>query len=349
LTLLRDIIGHNEIIKTLKGALDSGRVSHAYLFSGPRGVGKLTAALAFARGLICGRPAEGDGCGECEGCRKVGQGTHPDVMVIRPEGSTVKIAQVRDLSAGIRLGPAAGRWTVRIVDEADTMTAEAANSLLKTLEEPLPGVVIILVTTRPQAVLPTVVSRCQHMYFQPLLKHELVQGMIKVTGEPEDKVLLAASMSGGSLGKALDLLSGGLSVRDRALDLIGRLAAAGVEDALALAVEVSAGKEEVAPLLDMIILWFRDILLYNETGKTGYLINADRHQEITILAGCHTTGRLLDLITEVDLAKGRLAAGANVQLALEALFLRLAGMGPEVDRRKEVVGLDAVQSSGSAF
>ncbi|MFZ5634206.1 MAG: DNA polymerase III subunit delta' [Bacillota bacterium] len=334
--LLRDIIGHDEIIKTLKGALSSGRVAHAYLFSGPPGVGKLTAALAFAGVLMCERPADGDGCGECSGCTRVARGIHPDVRVIRPEGATVKISQVRELAAGIQFGPATGRWTVRIVDGADTMTAEAANSLLKTLEEPLPGVVMVLVTSRPRAILPTIISRCQHMYFQPLLKNQLVQGMIRIAGASEN-VELAAALAGGSLGKALELLAGGLAMRDRACDLIRRLAGAGIEDTLALAGEVSAGKEEVIPLLELMVLWFRDILLYNETGNGTHLINSDRKKEIEDLAGHYTTGRLLEIITEIELAKGSLAASANVQLALEALFLQLAGKSHDIARLEEVV------------
>ncbi|MCL6610400.1 MAG: DNA polymerase III subunit delta' [Peptococcaceae bacterium] len=335
--LLRDIIGHDEIIKTLQGALASGRVAHAYLFSGPRGVGKHTTAVAFARALVCLRPAGGDACGECDGCGKVDLGIHPDVRIIRPGGATVKISQIRELAAGLQFGPATGRWTVRILDEADAMTPEAANSLLKTLEDPLPGVVFILVTARPQAVLPTILSRCQHIYFHPLGKSGLVQGMIRITGAPEDKVQLAAALAGGSLGKALDLLSGGLSARDRACRLIAGLTAADVEDALSLAGEAAAGKEEVLPLLDMMVLWFRDILLYNETGDTGSFVNADRQIDITGLAGCYTTGRLLDIIEDIERAKNSLTASANVQLALEALFLRLAGFGPESGRLEGVI------------
>lgn len=335
--LLRDIIGHDEIIKALKGALASGRVAHAYLFSGPRGVGKMTAAMAFACGLMCDGPAEGYGCGRCGGCDRVARGAHPDVEVIRPEGATVKIGQIRRMMAGIQFGPATGRWTVRIIDEADTMTAEAANALLKTLEDPPPGVVIILVATRPQAILPTILSRCQHLYFQPLLKQQVVEGVMRVSGAPEEEVHLASLLAGGSLGKALDLLSGGLSERDRAGRLIRRLPAAGVEDALTLAGEASAGPAGAAPLLDLMILWFRDILLYNETGNPRHLINADRLNEIQSLAGQYTTGRLLEIIEDIELAKGSLSASANVQLALEALFFRLAGKCPDIARREEVV------------
>lgn len=335
MVLLKDIIGHDDIIKNLRGALVSERVSHAYLFSGPQGVGKMTTAMAFAAALMCQRPVEGDGCGECDGCRRVFRGLHPDVSVINPEGSTVKINQIRQLAAGVQMGPATGRWTVRILIGADLMTVEAANSMLKTLEEPLPGVIIILVSARPQALLPTIISRCQHMYFQPLLKYQLVQGMIRVAGVPEEEVLLAASLAGGSMGKALGLLSGGISARDRAYEVIRRLTGAPVEEALALAGETAGKREDVVALLEMIIVWFRDMMLYNETDGR-HLINRDRGNEIQELAGCFTTGRIVEIINDIERAKGSLAASANVQIALEALFLRLAGKDPDVVRLEEV-------------
>lgn len=326
LMLLRDVIGHEEIIKTLKGALSSGRVAHAYLFSGPPGVGKMTTAQAFAGALVCERPASGDACGDCSSCARAAQGIHPDVRLIRPEGATVKIGQLREMAAGIQFGPATGRWTVRIVDEADTMTAEAANSLLKTLEEPHPGVVIILVTSRPRAMLPTIISRCQHLYFQPLLKKQLVQGMIRFGGAA-DNLELAASLAGGSLGRAVELLAGGLSVRNRACEIIRRLAGAGVQDVLTMAGSVSAGREQIIPLLELMILWFRDMLLYNVTGAGTHLINSDRDDEIRDLAGHYSTGRLLEIIPEIERVKNSLAASANVQLAMESLFLYLSGKG----------------------
>ena len=332
--LLRDIIGHDDIIKNLRGALVSERVSHAYLFSGPRGVGKITAAMAFAAALKCQRPVEGDGCGECDGCRRVFRDLHPDVSVINPEGSSVKISQIRQLSASVQMGPATGRWTVRIVDGADLMTVEAANSMLKTLEEPLPGVIIILVSARPQALLPTIISRCQHMYFRPLLKYQLVQGMIRIAGVPEEEVLMAASLAGGSLGKALSLLSGAISARDRAYEVIRRLNGT-VEEVLALAGETAGKREDVLVLLEMIIVWFRDVMLYNETDGR-HLINWDRGNETEGLAGCFTTGRIVEIINDIERAKGALAASANVQIALEALFLRLAGKDPDVVRLEEV-------------
>ncbi|HBV99232.1 MAG TPA: DNA polymerase III subunit delta' [Desulfotomaculum sp.] len=335
MNLLKDIIGHDDIISMLKGSLSSGRVAHAYLFSGPGGVGKLTTALAFAGALMCGSPPGGEGCGQCDGCRRVAGGIHPDVELIRPEGATMKIGQLRKMAAGTQYGPATGMWTVRILDGADLMTQEAANSLLKTLEEPVTGVVIILVTARPQAMLPTIVSRCQHMYFQPLLKSQVLKGMIRVAGEAGENMDLAASLAGGSLGKALELLAGGLSLRERAYGIVRSLAGASVEGALALAGDPALKKEAVVPLLEMMIIWFRDALMYNETG-VRHLLNSDREEAIGSLAGCYGTGRLAEIIIDIEKAKGSLSASANVQLALEALFLGLAGKAPGFARLEEV-------------
>jgi len=326
--LLKEIAGHDEIIRTLTGALVTGRVSHAYLFSGPQGVGKMTTALSYGRALLCEAPQNGDACGRCDGCSKAAAGKHPDITVIEPQGTTLKISQIRDLAAGIRLGPAVGRWAIRIIDRADTMTQEAANALLKNLEDPQPGIIIILVSSRPQVILPTILSRCQHMYFQPLLKSQVVQCMIKHAGITEEEASAAASLSGGSPGKAMEFLSGGLAIRDKAFDFIRRLAFGGVAEALTLAGGIAgkkAEKEEAALLLDMMILWLRDVLLYNEKSDIKNLINADRWEDISNLAGLFTTGRLIEMISGINNTRESLSGNANMQLAVEALFLSLAG------------------------
>lgn len=334
---LKKIIGHDDIIKSLTGALVSGRVAHSYLFSGPEGVGKFTVALSFAQALMCNRMIDGYGCGECSGCRKVVEGVHPEVVIFRPQGSTLKIEQIRQLTAGVKMGAAMGTWTVRIVDKADTMTVEAANSLLKTLEDPLSGVIIILITTRPQVIVPTILSRCQHLYFQPLLIGQIVEGITELTGVTGKDALLAATLAGGSLARALDLLSGGFSMRDRACELIKIFNAAGIEEVFSLAKDTAASKEKVLPLLELMALWLRDVLVYNETDNSGQLINVDRLNEIKALAGCYTTGRAMEMIRDLELTMRSLEVSANVQLALEVLFMRLAGKGLDTARLEEVV------------
>lgn len=326
--LLKDITGHDEIIRTLSGALIAGRVSHAYLFSGPPGVGKMTTAQSFGRALLCEAPQNGDACGRCDGCGRAAAGAHPDLSIIKPQGASLKISQIRELAASIQFGPAAGRWAVRIVDQADLMTQEAANALLKNLEDPLPGVVIILLSARPQAILPTIISRCQHIYFQPLLKSQVVQCMIKLADITEEEAAAAASLSGGSPGRAMDFLSGGLAMRDKAFDCIRRLASGSAAEALTLAGGMAGKKgnrEDAVLLLDMMIFWLRDVLLYNEKSDAKNLINTDRRGDIKCLAGLFTTGRLVEMITDINKTRDTLNGNANMQLALEALFLSLSG------------------------
>lgn len=334
---LKKIVGHADIIKSLTGALVSGRVAHSYLFSGPEGVGKFTVALSFAQALMCSRTIDGDGCGDCDGCKKVAGGVHPEVVIFRPQSSTLKLEQIRQLTAGVKMGPAMGPWTVRIVDKADTMTVEAANSLLKTLEDPLSGVIMILITTRPQVIVPTILSRCQHLYFQPLLRGQIIEGINKIAGVTGKDAFLAATLAGGSISRALDLLSGGFSMRDRSWELIKNFNVAGIEEVFTLARDIAASKEKVLPLLELMALWLRDVLVYNETDNSGQIINVDRLNEIQALAGCYTTGRAMEMIRDLELTMRSLEVSANVQLALEVLFMRLAGKGLDAARLEEVV------------
>ncbi len=331
--LLRDIIGHDEIIKTLQGAIASGRVAHAHLFSGPEGVGKMTVAIAFARALICPHNSGYDSCGKCGDCEKVEEGTHPRVRIIQPEGASIKIRQVREMIAGLQFGPDKGDWVIRIINEADTMTPEAGNSMLKILEEPLPGVVFILITTRPQVVLPTILSRCQHRYFQPLTQRQLVDALSVNSSYPAGAVRRAAALSGGRLGRARELLSGSFTAREEALSLIERLnrASAGEVFSLAAGISSGTGKETLLSILDMMILWFRDILLYNETSNTDLLINSDKSDKIKALSAFYPSGRLIGMLDSLENVKKSLALSANTQLAIEALFLNLAGFGPDID------------------
>ncbi len=329
--LLENIIGHEEIVKTLQGAVTSGRIAHAHLFSGPKGVGKMTTAIAFARALVCSVRTGFDGCGQCSGCEKVNQGIHPEVRTIVPEGASIKISQVRQMTSELQFGPENGCWTVRIVDDVDTMTSEAGNSLLKILEEPLPGVVFILISTRPQAVLPTIVSRCQQVCFQPLSKKQILHALNEHISVDENRVQRAAALSGGSLGRAMELLSDNFEVREQALYLLDKLKTSVVGEVISLASEIPSGKGNLLAVLDMMILWFRDILLYNETCNAGLLINNDKLEEIKVMAMFYSSSRLIKMIEALESSKNSLAVSANIQLTIEALFLLLAGYEPEIE------------------
>lgn len=335
---LGEIVGHQQAVDNLKKAVTGGRVTHAYLFAGPPGVGKETVALAFARALLCENSRRGDSCGSCGCCRQVNEGIHPDLVFTGPAGATIKIDQVRNLQREIQPGPRTGKCSVCLIAGADLMTPEAANSLLKTLEEPAPGTVLILLTVRPQALLPTVLSRCQQIYFQPLSGGELARGLA-LAGLADGAGEIPLALAGGSLGRALALAGGeGYAERDQMVDLARSLAGGGgCGKLLSLVDGLGDDRKGVGARLDLLMMWYRDIMLEIESPGGKYVVNRDRAGEIAGMAGLYTAGRIMEMITYIEQAKRSLAAGANLRLTLESLFLRLAGYSGKVGRLEEVM------------
>jgi len=197
--LWSSIIGQKDAIDKIRASFQSGEGNHAWLFVGPRGVGKWTTAKVMAAMLNC----EEEGCGRCVSCGKVLREIHPDVFLIEPEGNFITIDQVRRLQQTISLKNYEGKTKVYIIDEADRFTAEAANALLKSLEEPPPGVVFILVTANLEAMLPTIVSRCLQVQFKPIPAQEIISFLAGKYGLSYDEAFLATKLSSGVLGVAI--------------------------------------------------------------------------------------------------------------------------------------------------
>ena len=213
------IVGHEPQIRTLKRAIAADRLHHAYLLVGPDGVGKKMAGLALAAAVNCERPADGDACGECGPCGKIARGNFPDLVLVPPpdpdadadapksardrKRQIIKIDNVRDLQAQARFAPIAGRRRVIVIDNADTMNEQAANALLKILEEPRPHTMFALVTASPMALLPTIHSRCQAIHFAPLSDDEVCRVAVEKGGMNEEDARLVAAFAAGSAGRAL--------------------------------------------------------------------------------------------------------------------------------------------------
>lgn len=220
--LWKKVAGQDRAVSRLLSAIEGGTVAHAYLFLGPRGVGKRTVAKVFASAVNC---ADG-GCGRCETCLKIDHESHPDVRMIEPAGNFIVIDQVRDeISRPAHLSPVEGAFKVFIVSEADAMTHQAANAFLKLLEEPPSRVVIILLATNLEAMLPTVISRCQPIHFQPIPIPLIKELLVTRYGLAAQQADLLARISSGVFGNALRLAHshGGLTRRAAALDVMEQL------------------------------------------------------------------------------------------------------------------------------
>jgi DNA polymerase-3 subunit delta' len=217
---------------------------------------------------------------------------------------------------------------VFLITRAEAMTAEAANCLLKTLEEPPGDAVFILLSARPQSLLPTILSRCQQYFFKGIPGTDLINGLVALHGLAAEEARLPAALSGGSMGKALAYASGSFrEERNIALGLAEALGEAGPLEALEMAEKTSESKERAQAVLNMLTCWYRDLLVFRETGDTGLLCNPDRAGSVEKEAMSFETARLVEIIEDVEAAKGKIEANANTRLALEALFLRLAGNG----------------------
>lgn len=324
----REIIGHRRIVRLLKNAVVNGRTAHAYLFSGPAGVGKETVALAFARALLCAQPQEGDACGSCRFCRQTAQGSHPDLHIVRPAPQTIRIEQMRELQRTVALTPYSGLRHVCLVERCEAMTQEAASSFLKTLEEPSAQTVFILLAEQPQRLLPTIVSRCQQIAFTALALPEVVEGLLRAGFDRADAEL-AAALSGGSLGVAVELASGGgyREKREKIFTAAAELARATPGEACRLAQSFGGEREESALLLDMLLLWYRDLLVYKEANDEALVVNRDFLPLLARQAENYTTFRIIDIIYKIEQARGFLRANANQRLTVEVLFMELGRRG----------------------
>jgi len=318
------IRGHKKILELLTRVVHTKRLAHAYVFSGLDGIGKRLTALALANNLLCSSGGR-KSCGTCSACIQVEQGSHPDLMMIEPAKGVITIDSIRNLKRELSWKSFSGRYKVCLIDDADKMTLQAENALLKTLEEPTPDTVIILITGKPYRLLPTVLSRCQHLQFQPLAlfdASELI--MAGVAGIERDDALLMASLTGGSPGKAFTLKVGQLKrLRDSWINQSRFFARTGDENFFVEEENFLSDKGDVDLKLNLLRLWYRDLVLYKIYGNVDCVLNKDKTEEIASQSSALSLGRLLNALLGTEKYSTSLEYNANPQLTLEAILMTL--------------------------
>lgn len=330
---MHNVIGHDWAVHWLRQTLVSDQVRHAYCILGPANVGKMTLALGFARALLCtASDAAARPCEACAACHKTAGGFHPDLRVIAPaaDASAISVELIRDsVVREAALSPLTGQRKVFIIEQMHMATPAAANALLKTLEEPPAAVVILLLSERREALLPTIVSRCQVVSLRPLAQDLIEQHLRAQHGLSPAQAALLARLSNGRLGYAKLLAADRAALEQRSQqldDLAGLLSAPRVER-LAYAANLAAHGDQVAPTLHTWQSWWRDVWLYQQ-GAGARAVNVDR------------TADLAELARRVPLAQTRaslqmavrtaqwLEGNVNVRLALDVLLLRLPHVSP---------------------
>lgn len=318
-----DIVGHDRVKTILLAALRNGRLPPALLLSGPDGVGKKALALASGRALVCGR-GEGDACGQCAACGRAARGLHPDLMLVEPDGATIKIDRVREVAREIAGRPFEARARAFVVDEAHLLTEQAANALLKCLEEPCPTSHVMLVTGAPQALLPTIRSRCQTLRVGSLPSALLADHLVKYRGLPPEEARLRAVLSGGSMGGALAFEPEAYrGLRDALLVLLEALPRQGPLERMEAA-EKLADVDDLALALTALRALLRDIAVLAAGTPDRAALNADVLPRLRALAGGPLGPHAGLLASTVGETRETLRTNANRLLSMDVLLERLA-------------------------
>jgi DNA polymerase III subunit delta' len=331
----------------LKRAISRDRLNHAYLFVGPRGTGKRLFARTFAQAVNC--EASGDGaqggvpCGLCSQCCRIRAGAHPDVVLYDLETQAaasqtggkraapqkeLRIETVRQLQEGLALRPYSARRKIYIIGDADRMNEEAANCLLKSLEEPPPHSILVLLASDEGAVLPTIFSRCTYIPLRTVSSAEIAGYLSSTRGIEEERAQLLSSLAGGRVGSAITLLESPetMSARTRALQELATLKGATVVERLdasaRLAKMFTDARAELYDLLDTWELWHRDLLV-TLAGVGDLSVNIDQRQALSSQAGKLEPAAALKAADLISTTRQQLAENVNPRLALEALTLGL--------------------------
>lgn len=323
-----DIKGHAAVIEAFRRASANGRVSHAYILSGARGIGKKTLANAFAKALLCeagGDFGATDACGVCSSCKTFNTGNNPDVFYVRPlKTKAIGVDDIRaQVKANVDIKQYRYRYKVFIIENAHKMTAQAQNALLKTLEEPPEYAVFILLCETVDTMLPTIMSRCVNLGLRPLSRDDVLAYLTDNAGISQAEAEPASEYADGSIGRALELAGSEEFITMRG-DVIAKLSSLGrlnMAQTLNMAQELEKYKDD-RTFLDIAFLWYRDMLAAKEGGG-AHVVQKDRLPQLMAAAAGDTTRGILKKASAVWQAKKQLEQNAAFRLTLEVMLLRL--------------------------
>jgi len=341
--------GQDRIIGFLRDSIARRSLAHAYLLVGPPHIGKMTLALDLASALNCG-----DGtppCGSCRACQRIQQGKYPDVIVIdkyagreqkdRRKATEIGIDMVRELlQRSSNLPPYEGNFKVYIIDDADLMSAEAANCLLKTLEEPPQHVIILLLTSQENALLPTVVSRCRRFDLKPVAVAEIESQLQKYDSVNSDKIKLLSRLSGGCLGWAISALNDDsyLQNRDLRLGEFASLLTRSWSDRLSYIQRLPSDRNGVEEMIKLWLSWCRDVMLLKYNCEDA-VTNLDKINDIKLWANTLTILEIKEFINSLNRMLLNLSHNANLHLLFEVIMLDM----PKKEKRADY----AINSAGA--
>lgn len=320
------VIGHEQIIEHLQNAIQMKKVSHAYILDGEEGAGKKLLAAVFAEALQCEKGGT-EPCGHCHSCRQAESGNQPDIIYVQHEKpNSIGVEEIREQICGdILIRPYSSPWKIYIVDEAEKMTVQAQNALLKTIEEPPAYGIILLLTTNADSFLPTILSRCVTLRLRPVRDALIREYLMERLHVPDYQADVCTAFARGNVGRARKLAESEqfMELKDHVVHLmrhIDDMEISEIADAVRRATEY---KTEIEDYLDLMMLWYRDVLLFKATQKIDGLVFSDEINYISARAKKSSYEGLETIIKALEKAKVRLKANVNFELTMELLLLTI--------------------------
>ena len=321
-----EIVGHEQIVTHLKSAMKLGKVSHAYILSGEKGCGKKLLADVFAETLQCEKGGT-EPCGSCHSCVQAQSGNHPDIIhLMHEKPNSISVDDVRtQIVNDVLIKPYSGKYKIYIVPDAEKMTAAAQNALLKTIEEPPAYAVILLLANNASALLPTILSRCVMLSLKPVADDKVKQYLMEHVQVPDYEADVCVAFAQGNLGRAIMLAESEHfnEIKEESVHLlkhINEMELYEIEDAIK---HMSAYKLDVTDYLDIMAIWYRDVLLFKATMDPERVVFSDQLKAIKERAQKSSYEGIEKILESLETAKARIKANVNFELLMELLLLTI--------------------------
>lgn len=319
----KDIIGHRRQIDSLQKAIDKGSVSHSYLFEGDEGLGKKQVAMVFSKSLLCLKKGNKP-CNECSSCLKFDTGNHPDFSLIVDEDGLIKKEEVERIIRAASRAPFESDRKIFIIDNSHLMNLEGENGLLKTLEEPPEFLTMILVSSNSSRHLATILSRCQRIRFYPVDGDQMVDFLLEEKSIDREKAIFLSRFTSASIGRAMMILEDSefFNRRDMLIEIIDRLLSGKPVSSFGLMDFFEKNRDYIGEILDIMIYWFRDLLIYTETHSEDLILNRDK-VEILSRQSHMEFSRIEDIIKNIEQTKENIEGNINYILSIETMLLNI--------------------------
>ncbi len=321
-----DIIGHEEVLRHFKMSIEKGKVSHAYILNGEKGTGKKLVASVVAKALQC-ESGEADACDTCHSCVQAESGNQPDIIWVGHEKpGVISVDEVREqINRDIIVKPYSSRYKIYIIPDAHLLNPQAQNALLKTIEEPPEYAILFLLTDNIEKMLPTIVSRCVGLNMKPLREVDMIRYMTSQLGVSEDTAYFCERFAFGNLGKAVRLAKSEnyQEIKDTTIRLLRQIYDMDMEDILASTKKLADYQLEMQDLMDIMQMWYRDVLMFKITNSTNQLVFRDEYAAMKQQSAKISYEGIDNVIKALDKMKIRLEANVNFAVAMELLLLTI--------------------------